>query len=68
MGKTPLSINEHATQLRTQAVKLLEAAGENKKAFQYQATAPFIQNTIELCNSLQTADAGQTQSHDAHAN
>ncbi|TKA58672.1 hypothetical protein B0A49_11944 [Cryomyces minteri] len=51
-GNTPLSLNEHAAQLRTQAAKLLETTGENKKAFRYQATATVIQSTIELCNRV----------------
>ncbi|KAJ9655665.1 hypothetical protein H2201_008760 [Coniosporium apollinis] len=51
-GNRPLSLSEHAAQLRTQATKLLEAAGEQKRAFRYQAAAPFIQSTIELCNKV----------------
>ncbi|KAJ9634224.1 hypothetical protein H2199_009054 [Coniosporium tulheliwenetii] len=51
-GNRPLSLNEHAAQLKTQATKLLEAAGEQKRAFRYQAAAPSIQSTIELCNKV----------------
>ncbi|EKG09001.1 Zinc finger CCHC-type protein [Macrophomina phaseolina MS6] len=50
LGDNPLSLYEHAAQLRTQAKQLLDDAGDNRRSFRYHTIAPLIESAIELCD------------------
>lgn len=49
-GDNPLSLYEHAVQLRTQAKQLLNDAGDHRRSFRYPTIAPLIESAVELCD------------------
>ncbi|EKG09471.1 Zinc finger CCHC-type protein [Macrophomina phaseolina MS6] len=50
LGDNPLSLYEHAAQLRTQAKQLLDDAGDHRRSFRYHTIVPLIESAIELCD------------------
>ncbi|EKG09412.1 Zinc finger CCHC-type protein [Macrophomina phaseolina MS6] len=49
-GDNPLSLYEHAAQLRTQAKQLLDDTGEHRRSFRYHTIASLIESAIRLCD------------------
>lgn len=48
LGENPLSLYEHAAQLRTQAKQLFNDVGDHRRSFRYHTIAPLIESAIEL--------------------